>query len=240
MTKNAGNILCTEVVPRLQAAIPYAVSFIGCEDAQEVIQDGVAMAAKMIHNSEQAGKKVTRSASNRGRKGAKAVTAGNIAYYTIVKLRNGCRSSGMVTGDVYGAGTQINGRTRLHSLEEVVASDEETGGEIFLLHDVLSRDEEDPGTRAARKMDWQEFVAALPERERIAVEFMVEGKSLRDAAHALRVSDSAMQSSKRDLRAKILEFMGANILVEIQRLPQWKQNLETIREKMACRMERRC
>jgi FixJ family two-component response regulator len=89
-------------------------------------------------------------------------------------------------------------------------------------------------------MDWQEFVAALPERERIAVEFMVEGKSLRDAAHALRVSDSAMQSSKRDLRAKILEFMGANILVEIQRLPQWKQNLETIREKMACRMERRC
>ena len=63
-----------------------------------MVQDGVAMAAKMIHNAERSGKKVTRSAT--GRRGE--ISAGNIAYYTIVKLRNGCRSSGMVTGDVYG------------------------------------------------------------------------------------------------------------------------------------------
>jgi len=56
----------------------------------------------------------------------------------------------------------------------------------------------------------------------------------------LRVSDSAMQSSKRNVAGKILEFMGAGILVEIQRWPQWRQNLETIRERMACREERRC
>ena len=144
-----------------------------------------------------------------------------------------------MTADAYGAGTQINGRTRLNSLEEVVASDEETGGEIFLLHDVLADEGEDPGTRAARKMDWQEFLEALPERERVAVEFMGEGRSLRDAAHALRVSDSAMQHSKRNVAVKILEFMGFDILVQIQRRPQWKQNLETIRERMACREERR-
>jgi NADH:ubiquinone oxidoreductase subunit B-like Fe-S oxidoreductase len=86
MTKNAGNILCTEVVPRLQAAIPYAVSFIGCEDAQEVIQDGVAMAAKIIHNSEQAGKKVTRSASNRVRKEAKAVSHSSVTGTDLIRL----------------------------------------------------------------------------------------------------------------------------------------------------------
>jgi hypothetical protein len=34
MTKTAGNVLCTEVAPRLQSAIPYAVPFIAPEDAQ--------------------------------------------------------------------------------------------------------------------------------------------------------------------------------------------------------------
>jgi hypothetical protein len=69
---------------------------------------------------------------------------------------------------------------------------------------------------------------------------MGEGRSLRDAARVLRVSDSTMQSSKRNVAEKILEFMGFDILVQIQRRPQWKQNLETIRERMACREERRC
>ena len=168
------------------------------------------------------------------------ISAGNIAYFTVVKLRNGCRSSGIVTGDVYGAGTQINGRTRLASLDEVAAMDEESGGEIFEFHDVLADGGEDPATKATRKLDWETFCAGLPERERAVIQFMVEGGSLRDAAHFLQVSDSAMQSSKRNVAVKILEFMGFDILVQIQRRPQWKQNLETIREKMACREERRC
>ena len=236
MSPHAGDVLCTQVVPRIRSAVPTAVNCVGCEDAEEIIQDGTAMAAKMMHNAEHAGKKVTRAATSRRGE----ISAGNIAYFTIVKLRNGCRSSGMVTGDVYGAGTQINGRTRLTSLDDVAAQDEETGGEIFLLHDVLAADQEDPATKATRKMDWQEFLAGLPQRERAVIQFMAEGRSLRDAAHALRVSDSAMQRSKRNVAAKVLQFMGAGILVEIQRRPQWKQNLETICEKMACREERRC
>ena len=235
MSPHAGELLCTQVVPRIRAAIPAAVNCVGSEDPQELVQDGTAMAAKMVHQAEQAGKKVTRAAT--GRHGE--ISAGNVAYFTIVKLRNGCRSTGYVTGDVYGAGTQINGRTRLSSLEEVVATDEETGGEIFLLHDVLSDQQEDPGTRAARRMDWQEFVSALPERERVAVEFMGEGRSLRDAAHRLGVSDSSMQTSKKELRVKILEFMGFDILVQIQRRPQWKDSLDATRERLACRVERR-
>jgi DNA-directed RNA polymerase specialized sigma subunit len=134
--------------------------------------------------------------------------------------------------------TQLHGRTRFSSLDDVVATDEETGGEIFLLHDVLSEDREDPAAKATRKMDWEEFVAALPERENAVIQFMTEGKTLREAAHALRVSDSAMQSSKRDLRVKILEFMGMDILTEVQRRPQWKEGLDATREGMAVRYER--
>ena len=37
---------------------------------------------------------------------------------------------------------------------------------------------------------------------------------------------------------KIWEFMGFDILVQIQRQPQWKQNLEATKEKMACKHQR--
>jgi hypothetical protein len=53
-------------------------------------------------------------------------------------------------------------------------------------------------------------------------------------ARKLKVNDSAFQTSKRRLRIKIVEFMGPEILIDIQRRPQWKQNLEATREKMAC------
>jgi hypothetical protein len=109
MTANAGVLLYTEVVPRIRSAIPAAVNCVGCEDAQEVIQDGTALAAKMMHNAEHAGKKVTRSAT--GRQGE--ISAGNIAYFTIVKLRNGCRSSGLVTGDVEPEGVIAHARLRV-------------------------------------------------------------------------------------------------------------------------------
>jgi len=123
-------------------------------------------------------------------------------------------------------------------MEQVVASNEECGGEIWELHDVLSRDEEDPGTRAARKMDWAEFASALTERERAVINCIIEGRSLRDAAKSFRVCDSTMQGDKRKLAVKIQEFMGCTILVDIQRSPRWKQDLEASREKLTCMHER--
>ena len=126
----------------------------------------------------------------------------------------------------------------MDSLEQVVASDEETGGEIFLFHDVLSRDEEDPSTKAARKLDWETFIAGLPKRDRLMIEFLIEGKTGSAMARKLKVSDSIIRTSKKDLALKILEFMGFDILVQIQRRPNWKQDLEGIRERMACKHER--
>jgi len=142
MSPQAGFLLQDQIVPRLQSAIPAAVPSIGCEDAQELVQDATCMAARMMHNAELAGKKLVRSASSQVKQG-KQVTAGNIAYYVIIKLRNGCRSSGMVTADVYGSGTQIMGRCRLNSLNEVV-SYSESDDENFELQDLISQDEEDP------------------------------------------------------------------------------------------------
>lgn len=224
MSPQTGWILQEEVVPRLRSAIPQAVNFVGCEDAQELIQDATAIAARILHNAEAKGKKVASS---------------SVAYYSIQHCRSGRRSVGNSCSDVHGSGTQIAGRSRLKSLDEAAAIDEESGGEILEFHDILSNDAEDPSMAAARHLDWQSFCAGLSERERTMVVFVAEGKTLRDAAHVLKVSDSTMQNSKRDLAVKILEFMGIDILVQVQRLPGWKKDLEATREKMACRIERR-
>ena len=56
MSPQAGYLLQDQVVPRLQSAIPKVVHCIGSEDTQELIQDSIAMAAKMMHNVEKANK----------------------------------------------------------------------------------------------------------------------------------------------------------------------------------------
>jgi DNA-directed RNA polymerase specialized sigma24 family protein len=223
MSPQAGWLLQEQIIPRLRSVIPHTVHCVGSEDAQELIQDATAMAAGILHRAETAGKQVA---------------ASSVAYYSIQHCKSGRRSVGSSRVDVHAAGTQLNGHTRLHSLEEVVASNEETGGEIFTFNDVLSNDQEDPAGKAARKLDWESFCAGLPERERVVVVLVAEGKTLREAARSLGVSDSAMQTSKKRLGVKILEFMGADIMVEVRRRPQWRNSLEATREKQACRVHR--
>ena len=181
------------------------------------------MAAKLMHNVEAAGKQVT---------------PGNIAFYTIQHIKSGRRSTGSSTVDVYGSATQLKGNTRLNSLEEVVASNEESGGEIFELHDVLSRDEEDPGIKAARRLDWQSFMSSLSARDQAIIQFMAEGKNGPSIARKLGVCPSTISTRKRSLATAIVEFMGSDILIEVRRSPRWKDSLNASREKLACRHER--
>ena len=131
-------MLQTQVLPRLKSAIPLAVSFIGSDDAEELVQDGTLIPAQIIHNAEQAGKQVVRNpgAGRRGARKIRTISAGNVAFYTIQKLKCGRRSTGSSTVDVYGSGTQINGTTRLTSLDESASSVDDVG-EPLVLHDVL-------------------------------------------------------------------------------------------------------
>jgi len=58
MSPQAGWILQEEIVSRLRSAIPRTVSYVGAEDAEELVQDATAIAAKMLHNVEAAGMQV--------------------------------------------------------------------------------------------------------------------------------------------------------------------------------------
>jgi len=44
MSSHVDNVLIHEIVPRLRHLIPHQVSFVGAEDAEEVLQDATLMA----------------------------------------------------------------------------------------------------------------------------------------------------------------------------------------------------
>lgn len=222
MSPQAGWILKEEVVPRLRSSIK-AVRCVGAEDAEELIQDGTVMAARMLERNELRGKQVT---------------PGNVAYYTIGHLKSGRRANGLSSVDVMATGTQLNGDSSLKSLSEVVA-ESEFGDELFELQDVISNDQEDPGTVAARKLDWEVFLSGLSKMEQRVVEFLSAGRTLREAARSVGMSDSGMQNHRRKVAAKLLEFMGTDILKDIVRLPGWRDILNAERELIACRCDRR-
>jgi hypothetical protein len=119
MSPRSGWLLVNEIVPRLRSAVPLVAHCVGAEDPEELIGDATLHAARILHSAESRGKKIT---------------AGNVAYYAIEHTRSGRRSCGNSASDVHGAATQLRGRSRLDSLETVIASNEECGGEIFELH----------------------------------------------------------------------------------------------------------
>ena len=223
MSPEAGWLLVDQIVPRLRAVIPRSVLCIGSEDHEELVQDATCLAARIMHNGEQKGKRIPHQSA---------------AYYALQHCKSGRRAVGHSCSDVHGSSTQLNGRSRLESMEEVVAVNEETGGEIYLLHDVLSTDADDPSMAVARKMDWEEFCSDLPAREKAVVEFLIEGKSGSAIARKLKTTDSRIQTIKRNLAKAIVEFMGQEILQEIQKLPAWKNNINASRERLACKHER--
>jgi hypothetical protein len=222
MSPQVGYLLRDQVVPRLKAVIPRSVNCVGSEDAQELIQDATCLAARIMHNAEANGKQVPHS---------------SVAYYAIQHCKSGRRAVGHSSSDVHGTRTQLTGRSRLESMEEVVAIDEITGGEV-LLHDVLSCDQEDPSTRAARKMDWEDFMAGLSLKDQAIVLLMIEGKSVSGMARKLKVSYWTVRNCKKNLGLKILEHMGDSILLDIQRSPRWKYDLAAVKEKVACKYDR--
>ena len=109
MSPQAGWLLVNEIVPRLKSSISTSVRPVGCEDTEELIQDGTAIAAKMLHSAEAQGKQAS---------------AGNIAYYAVQHLISGRRSTGYHKTDPLCPAAQLSWCSRMHSLDEAVAGDE--------------------------------------------------------------------------------------------------------------------
>ena len=217
MSPNAGNLLLNEVAPRLDNTIRHSVPAVGCEDAQELTQDALAMAARLLHQAESKGK---------------AVTAGNLAFYALKHAKSGRRSVGQSNADVLGTATQLNGRSRVKSLHSPVPM-QDVGEADFL--ELFESEQQDPSCTAARKLDWQAFMATVEDRARAVLLCVAEGGSLRSVAIRWGVSDSTMQNYKRKLAQAVKEFMGADVLTLVTQVPAWKSNLVAMRERQVGR-----
>ncbi len=215
-------LLVHEIVPRLRTSIPGAVRCVGAEDQEELLQDGTAVAAKMLHSAEAAGKQFT---------------PGNIAYYAVQHLRSGRRSTGFHKSDPLHPGAQMSGRSRMQSLDEVV-SGEDSGDESLTLNDVLASRAEDPASEAGRRIDWQQLIAKLDKVACAVLQSLADGQELTKLVPRLGLSRSTLQNQKMRLAGLIREFLGQDVLVMAQQRPAWLNNIAAARQKSNCRWER--
>jgi len=94
MSPQAGWILNEEVVSRIAAVVPCSIQSVGAEDHQELIADGITMAAKMVDRVEAQGK-------------LGKISASNIVYYTLQHLKSGRRAGGCSAADAHGTQTHL-------------------------------------------------------------------------------------------------------------------------------------
>jgi len=146
MSPQSGLVLVQEIEPRLRSAIPQCVHKVGAEDDEELLQDGLTMAAEMLHNLEIRGKQVT---------------PGNVAYYCLLHLRSGRRSYSGGRTDVMGSGTQLDHSSMVLSFEEEVGFDPDLG-EPITLGELLTTEADDPAMTAAQPdRRWSPSPAAM-------------------------------------------------------------------------------
>jgi len=221
MSPESGFVLMEEIAPRLKAVIPH-IKKVGAEDSEELFQDGLALAAKMLHDLEARGKQVT---------------PGNVAYYTLLHLKSGRRSHSSGRTDAMSSGGQLDGKSCVLSLETEVGYDPELD-EPVRLEEMLTCSTDDPSMTAARNLDWDAFLGSHDYRYGVIVRALVEGKSKLEMARACRVDYRKIGELRIQMASDILDFMETPIEDSME-VPSWRSNLVVDREKMACRADRR-
>ena len=219
MSPQAGEVLLEQIAPRLKAAVPY-IKGVGSEDPEELYQDGLAMAAKLLHDLEERGK---------------VVTGGNVAWYTILHLKSGRRSHSAARTDVYGSGTQLDGKTAVLSMETEIGWDPETC-EPIRLGEFLSCSQEDPSMTAGRNLDWDQFLASHDYRYGVIAKDIVHDKTALEESKDWGERYHRVRSLRFKMADELREFMGAEAVADSVKVPMWKAGLHAERERSACRV----
>ena len=219
MSPEAGICLMEQIAPRLKSAVPY-IKPVGCEDREELYQDGLAMAAHLLDANERNGK---------------TVPASSVAYYTILHLKSGRRSHSANRTDVFSSGTQLDGKTAVLSMETEIGWDPELN-EPIRLGDFLSCSQDDPSTRACRNIDWDEFIQSHDYRYGVLLRDMAEGKDVMSRSKEWRQKYSHVRVLKEKMENDLREHMGPEAVTDLMRRPLWFGDLHAEREKSACRV----
>jgi hypothetical protein len=221
MTPSTEHLLLNEVQPRLRNAILHRVPVVGSEDQEELLQDGLVIALHLLIGA---------------RRSRKNVTGASVAYYTVKSLRSGRRSMSFRKTDPLHPAGRLNGRCRVHSLEEPINS-EESVEEPMTLGEMLPARDDDPATQACRRLDWNQLAQHLDGVTMAILDALTVGHELSGLIKRFRKSRSTLQNHKDRLGRLIKECMGEDILLQIQELPGWRNDLHAYRERLACRWE---
>jgi len=222
MTPSTEHLLLKEVQPRLRIAITRTVPVVGSDDQEELLQDGLVIALRLL---------------NGARRSRKNVSGASVAYYTIKCLRSGRRSTCYRKTDPLHPASQLKGHCRLHSFEEPVAVDRSTD-ESLTLGEMLPAREDDPATQAGRRLDWDQLIQQLDEVTKAILVCLATSEELTGLVRRFRRSRSMIQNHKDRLARLIKESMGEDILRQVQQQPGWHNDMHATREKLACRWER--
>jgi hypothetical protein len=196
---------------------------VGAEDPEELLQDAITIAAQMLHRVEVSGK---------------TVTAGNIAYYTVLHMRSGRRSQGSSRVDTMAAGTQLDGSSSVLSFEEEVGWDPELDAPITL-EQLLASEHEDPSMEAARNIDWEIFIRTHDYRYGLMIKGIAEGQSLKATAEKAGHLYMSLYGLKEKMAEDVRAYLGDDAVAESVKVPRWKASIKRDREKTACRADRR-
>ena len=112
-------------------------------------------------------------------------------------------------------------------------------GDELTLQDCLSAPIYDPATAASRRLDWEPVLDAMDETGMAILIALLEGRELTLLVRPLRRSRSSLQTDKVRLGRLIRDHLGENILVDVQSRPAWTNTIDAVRERLACRAERR-
>ncbi len=223
MSPRAGQSLVSDIVPRIRAVVPRSVRPVGSEDTEELIQDCVAMAARLLHNNEANGKPVFPS---------------SIAFYSLQHLKSGRRSTGSSRTDACTSGTRLDGRSDLLPIDEPIGFDE-AAGESLTLSEMISDGREDPSQEVARTVDWECFMSTQSKNARKVVQHLAEGLKILQIARKMNLAPWQVYAERDKLAKAVREHMGVNVIEDVTRPAQWFGNLKAAREKFACRKRHR-
>ena len=198
-----------EVQPRLKRSIATSVPRVGCDDPEELLQDGLVIAFRMLRNARRDGKRAS---------------AGTISHYTLATLRTGRRSTGVHRNDVMNPAAQLSGHFRVHSFDEMVTSGY-FSDEPLTLGEVVACKQSDPATEAAREIDWQELIETLDALAKEVLAALLSGTELTRLVPRLKRSRSALQRDKCRLAALIRKHLGEDILLQVQERSPWQNSI---------------
>ena len=218
MSPEAGICLMEQIAPRLKAAVPYIKS-VGAEDKEELLQDGLCMAAHLLDANERNGKKVP---------------ASSVAYYTILHLKSGRRSHSANRTDAYSSGCQLDGKAAVLSMETEVGWDPEMN-EPIRLGEFLSCSQDDPSMTAARDLDWEQFLASHDYRYGVILKDIIHDKTALEEAKDMGVHYHKARELRYKLADELREFMGPDAVADSVKTPLWRAGVHAERERSACR-----